>query len=201
MGYYVRLLVTSGKILPFSEIEVQGKTVKLLAGSDISWDQIEIYEPHDNLICKLERSLVYPGSLAEAELSKLKELIQGAYPVSAREWLGQYFSKVKAVYIFQLFADNITKEGWKVLGRIQNLLKDLLIGIIQADNEGFYNEHGDYILWQMYDGASGMLPAATLNDKHEWVHFHLKLTDAKAVDQFKQGIVPQKGFFGRLFRG
>jgi hypothetical protein len=201
MAYYVRLLTPSERIIPASEIIPQGKSIKLASGMDNAWEKIEIFEPEDNLISDLERHTVYSGSTGEAELMRLKDSIQGCYPSSAREWLRQYLPKVKTIYSFQLFTDNIIRTVWPTLGRVQNLLKDALSGIIQSDNEGFYNERGDYILWQMYEGASGAIPAATLNENREWISYQLKLNDAKAVEQFKQGIVPRRGFLSRLLGG
>lgn len=200
MAYYVRLLVKIDKVIPFSEIKNQGKWITLVSGTDALWDKIEIREPEDNLICILERHYNSLGPVTGTEISRLKELNQNSYPVSAREWINRYFSEVKTIYTFQLLAENITQKGWKVLGRIQSLLHDWLIGIIQADNEGFYNESGDYILWQMYDGASGPIQAATLDENGNWVTYQLKLNNAGAVAQFKEGTPPRKGFLGRLGR-
>lgn len=200
MGYYVRLLTPSQKVISFSEITAEVDSIKLVSGIDQLWEKIEIYESKDNLISILERNSVSSGGLAETTLVELEESIKNCYPVSAREWLKKYFSRVKTIYTFQLFATNITKNGWPILGRIQNLLKDSLDGIIQADNEGFYNENGDYILWQMYKGASGTIPVATLDEKGEWVTYKLGLNSDKAIDLFKQGIVPKRGFLGKLFK-
>ena len=80
------------------------------------------------------------------------------------------------------------KDDWITLGEVQNILKNSLRGITQVDNEGFYNEMGDYILYQMYDNAIGRVPAAVLNDKGEWVWYLLRLGDEMAVDLFKNGL-------------
>lgn len=198
MGYNVRLLTSSTKVVPFTELMLDIETVKLVSGMDISWERIEIFNSEGSLISVLERNAVSPGSPAEASLTELKRSVERSYPVGAREWIIQYLTRIKTIYDFQLLTDNIKKDSWLVLGRVQNLLKDALTGIIQADNEGYYNENGDYILWQMYEGASGSVPAAILNENGEWIKFELRLNDEKAIEQFKRGIVPQKGFLGRL---
>jgi hypothetical protein len=200
MAYYVRLLVKLDKVIPFSEIKNQGKYITLVSGTDALWNKIEIREPENNLICILERQYLPPGQITETEIPKLKELIRRSDPANAREWINQYFSDIKTVYTFQLLAENITKQGWRVLGRIQSLLHDWLIGIIQADAEGFYNENGDFILWQMYEGAVGTIQAATLDEKGNWVTYQLKLNDPKAAALFKEGLPPRRGFLGRLGR-
>ncbi len=199
MSCYVRLLSPSEETLPFSEIQQQGNYILLSEGTEHSWKKIKIYEPRDNLIAVLERHSIFDDSLEES-LVKLNDSIRSSYPVSAREWIRNYLSRVKTIYSFQLSGNNITREGWPALGRIQNYLKDSLSGIIQADNEGFFNENGDYILWQMYTGARGSIPAATLDENGEWVPYQLKLDD-KSIEQFKQGELPKKGFLSRLLGG
>ncbi len=198
MAYYVRLLSPSEKVIPFSEIVKQGNSIKLVSGTDIAWLKMEIYEPAYALISVLERDLITPGSLGENTLAKLRESIDNSYPINAREWVKNYLPKVKTIFSFHLISKDIVKEGWLTLGRIQNLLKDTLGGIIQADNEGFYNEDGDYILWQMYEGANGTIPAAILDDKGVWIPYQLKLNNKNAIERFKQGILPERGFLGKL---
>jgi hypothetical protein len=198
MSYYVRLLTASEKVVPFSEIGKQGNFIKLISGTAAAWEQIEVYQPENKLIAIVERHSLSENSSAANELAQLKDSLGGSYPVNAREWLRKYLSTVKTIYTFQLQGDKITKHGWPVLGRIQNLLKDTLRGIIQADKEGYYNENGDYILWQMYSGAAGTIPAATLDENGDWIPFQLRLDDNRTVDQFKQGIPPQKGLLNRI---
>lgn len=198
MAYYVRLLTAAEKIIPFSEITRQSGSIKLVLGTDILWERLEISEPVDNPIANLERIPISLGNRGETELNKLTDSVQSSCPVNAREWLRKYFSRVKTIYSFQLFTDNITKKEWPALGRIQNLLKDTLGGIIQADNEGYYNEKGDYILWQMYPGAGGTIPAAALDDNGDWISYMLRLDDPKTVELFKQGIPPRRGFLSRI---
>jgi hypothetical protein len=94
----------------------------------------------------------------------------------------------------------MNKDDWILLGGVQNILKISLRGITQVDKEGFYNESGDYILYQMYENAIGSIPAAVLNDKGELITYSLKLDDVNAIEMFRNGIVPKQGFFKRLFR-
>jgi hypothetical protein len=196
MGYYVRVLCPSEKIIYFSEIKDEVETVHLTAGPDRDWQDISISGPSEVPIAILSRLPVTGSGPGTEALNKLKDGISGSSPESAREWLRKYLVKVKTVYAFQLLTENLTTDAeWRTLGVIQNLIKDNLGGIVQSDHEGFYNENGDYILWQMYANASGSVPAATLDENGEWIPFQLKLEDEKAVERFKRGEKPQKGFF------
>jgi hypothetical protein len=197
MTYKVRLLTTSEEVIPFSHIQPLAEQ-KLISGTDQLWERIEIYSSSDNLLSTLERDIIEPGSVGEATLKELTRKIQDKYPVKTRQWLKNYFTTVKAIYTFNIFPDRMTKKTWPILGGVQNFLKQSLNGIIQADNEGFYNEDGDYILWQMYDGTTGNIQAANLTENGEWITFSLRLDDEKAVDSFKQGVIPKKGFLSRI---
>ena len=201
MSNKTRLLTPSEKVIPFSTMKKVSDRIKLVAGTEDLWEKIEIYDGHDILLATLEYAAVNPESSGEATLKGLNQSIQEKYPVNARQWLKNYFTTVKAVYTFNLFPDSLNKNSWLILGGIQNFLKDSLGGIIQADNEGYYNEAGLYILWQMYEGATGNATAASLDEKGEWVpySYSLKLDDKKSVDLFKQGIAPKRGFFSRVF--
>ncbi len=201
MGYYVRLLSPSEKVIFFSEIKQEVQTIRLTAGTDQVWQEINISGPSETPIALLSRMPVDSSGPGAETISKLRNGIFGASPASARAWINTYISGVKTVYAFQLLTDNLTTDSeWRTLGYVQNLLKDHLGGIIQSDHEGFFNENGDYILWQMYRGATGSVPAATMNENGEWIPFQLRLADEKAVERFKQGQKPQKGFFETLFR-
>jgi hypothetical protein len=198
MGYCVRLLTPSENKVPFQAIREQVDTVKLISGGETDWEKIEISRPDGALLAAVERYPLSPDNRAESEIAIVKDALQGSYPLNAREWLKTYLSGTRAVYVFRLQAESYASADWPLLGRVQNLLKDRLGGIIQADKEGFYNEDGNYILWQMYDGAAGSVPAAVLTEKGEWAAFQLRLNDAAAVDCFKQGLPPAKGFMDRL---
>jgi hypothetical protein len=200
MGYYVRLLSPSEKVIYFSEIKLEVESIKLTAGNDHEWEDISISGPSDLPIAILSRISIGSSGQGNDVTNKLKDGIGGASPTGAREWIRKYLSTVKTIYAFQLLTENLTTDAeWRTLGQVQNLLKDNLGGIIQSDHEGYFNESGDYILWQMYAGAGGSIPAATLDENGEWISFQLKLLDEKAVERFKRGEKPQKGFFDVFF--
>jgi hypothetical protein len=201
MSYKTRLLTASQKVIPFSTLKKVSDRIKLVSGTEALWEKIEIYDAHDILLATLEYDIVSPGTTGETTLKELDKSIQNKYPMNARQWLKIYFTTVKSIYTFNFFPDRMNKNSWLILGGIQNFLKDSLGGIIQADNEGYYNEAGLYILWQMYEGATGNATAASLDEKGEWVpySYSLKLDDKKSVDLFKQGIAPKRGFFSRVF--
>jgi hypothetical protein len=201
MSYKTRLLTPSEKVIPFSTMKKVSDRIKLVSGVDPLWEKIEIYDAHDILLATLEYDTVNAESNGETTLKELDKSIQNKYPVNARQWLKNYFTTVKAIYTFNIYPDRMNKNNWLILGGIQNFLKDSLNGIIQADNEGYYNEAGLYILWQMYEGATGNATATSLDEKGQWVpySYSLRLDNKKAVDLFKQGIAPKRGFFNRMF--
>ena len=192
MGYYIRLLTPSEKIVPFHKIKKKLKSIKLVEGKDEKWNLIELYDSNDRLIAVAKRNPVSKGGLAEEELKEFEEEIDDYYPESAGNWLKKYFKKVKTIYAFQIFTSTITKDGWDLLDKLREFLHEQLSGIIQADNEGFSNEEGYHILWQFSEDVSGEFEMATLNEKGEWITYKIDLSDKKAVEMFKKGIIPKK---------
>ena len=172
----------------------------LAAGTEQLWERVEILSAGDTVVTTIDRNIVSPESVGETILTELRGVISNKYPVKARQYLDKYFYTVRVIYTFNIFTDRMDKDAWVLLGEVQDFLKASLGGITQSDNEGFYNEMGDYILYQMYENAFGSVPAAVLSDKGQWVSYSLRLRDERAVDLFKDGIVPKRGFFSKLFR-
>jgi len=196
-----RLLTPSEKLIPFSSLCKVSSRLKLISGTDASWEKIEIYDSRVILISNLQHDAMNRGSTGETTLKELENAIQNKYPVNARLWLNKYFATVRTIYTFSFVPYFMDKNSWAILGGIENFLKDSLTGIIQADDEGYYNEAGLYILYQMYEGATGNVTAISLNNKGEWgpYSYSLKLDDKKSVELFKQGIAPKQGFMTRMF--
>jgi hypothetical protein len=199
VAYYVRVLTHSAESVPLSALQAEVDSVKLEEGTEPDWAKLEVRNYEGNRIAYLVK---LPVSRPEgaAELVGLQGQVARSDPENARRWLQQYLSRVMTIYSFQLFTDHIDPVDWSLLGRLQNLLKDTLTGLVQADNEGFYNENGDYILWQMYSEAGGSVPAATLDAAGEWVPFQLNLSDPGAVARFKNGELPRRGLFDVFFK-
>ena len=174
--------------------------IKLAAGTERLWERVEILSAGYTAATIIDRDIVSPDSVGEKTLTELRTLISDKYPVKSRQWLENYFYTVQVIYTFNTFTDRMDQDTWGLLGGVQNSLKYSLGGIIQVDHEGLYNEAGDYILYQMYENAFGSVPAAVLNSKGEWISYSLRLGDEKAVDLFKNGVVPKQGFFSKLFR-
>jgi hypothetical protein len=200
MSYKVRLLTPSQKAIPFNVMKSLSDRIKLAAGTEQLWERIEILSSSETVVTTIDRDIVGPESAGETTLTELRSVISNKYPVKARQWLDNYFYTVHVIYTFNTFTDRMDQDAWALLGEIQTFMKYSLRGITQSDNEGFYNEIGDCILYQLYENAFGSVPAAVLNDKGEWISYSLKLGDEKAVDLFKNGIVPKQGFFSKLFR-
>ena len=181
-------------------MEVLSDRIKIAAGTKELWMRIEIFNSASTAFATLDRDIVSSESVGETTLTELRNMIWSKYPVKARQWLQNYFNTVHVIYTFNIFPDRMNKDDWILLGGVQNILKNSLRGVTQVDKEGFYNESGDYILYQMYENAIGGIPAAVLNDKGEWITYSLKLDDVNAIEMFRDGIVPKKGFFSRIFR-
>jgi len=173
--------------------------IKLAAGTEQLWERIEILSAGNTVITTIDRDVVNPDSIGATTLTELRTLISDKYPFKARQYLDNYFYTVHVIYTFTIFTGRMDQDAWVLLGEIQTFMKASLRCITQSDNEGFYNEMGDYILYQMHENTIGSVPAAVLNDRGEWISYSLRLGDENAIDLFKNGVVPKRGFFTRMF--
>ncbi|MGA2527466.1 MAG: hypothetical protein ABSF79_12760 [Smithellaceae bacterium] len=136
-------------------MEVPSDRIKIAAGTKQLWMRIEIFNSASTAFATLDRDIVSSESIGETTLTELRTMIWRKYPVKARQWLQNYFNTVHVIHTFNIFPDRMNKDDWVLLGGVQNILKYSLRGIKQVDKEGFYNESGDYILYQMYENANG----------------------------------------------
>jgi hypothetical protein len=85
-----RLLTPSEKLIPFNSLQKVSNKIKLISGTDASWEKIKIYDSRDILISNLQHDAVNRGSAGETTLKELEGAIQDKYPVNARLWLNKY---------------------------------------------------------------------------------------------------------------
>ncbi len=101
MGYYIRVLSPCDQLPSFESLRNsvnKFKSVSLtVAGNPEDWRQLLLTHADDSPIASIERNLVQPGALGEAEIEEFIEEIADCKPQSAVPWLENYLRKVKCV--------------------------------------------------------------------------------------------------------
>lgn len=191
MGYYLRVLTPSEKIIPASEIAaaVGSASLTLEAGIDRDWDQLLLAHRDGREIALIERNVVAEGSLGADEIEEFLEEIEDAEPASGVDWLRGYLPKVKVVYAFQVLNGVHEDDGWDRLDAAKELLWQRLGGVLQADNEGFSNEAGYHIVWQFADDVTGPCNMGLLKNG-AWQHFEMDLGCERQREQFLNDKLP-----------
>lgn len=196
MGYYIRVLSPSAKIVDPSAIrkavEQAGLTAELTVetGDEKKWEQLVLSQPDGTPITSIERNPVSADSMAKEELEEFAEEIEGAMPESGANWLADYFGKVKTIYAFQLLDGTYGPKGWEAVDAARSAIHESVGGIIQADGEGFSNEEGYGIIWQFADNVKGPWCMAVLQDG-KWVKFKMDLGNKKHREAFFKGEMPK----------
>jgi hypothetical protein len=106
-------------------------------------------------------------------------------PASAAAWLAEYLPTVKTIYAFPLLSGTDEQNGWDILGKVKDLIFTQVGGIIQADREGFSDEKGYHIPWQVSNSVKGPWWMSVLKDGH-WVRFQMDLGSRKHRAAFFQ---------------
>ncbi|WP_093221847.1 MULTISPECIES: hypothetical protein [unclassified Variovorax] len=191
MPYYIRVLSTTERTLPASDVarSLKSSTLTVEAGTDDQWDELLLVHKTGREIAVIERNPVSDGSMAAEELEEFIDELQDAEPATGAKWLRDYLPKVKTIYAIQVLSGTDEAEGWSELGSVKTALWNKLGGILQADGEGFSNEDGYHVVWQFSDTASGPWWMGLLREG-EWVHFEMELSDKRQREQFLQGELP-----------
>lgn len=197
MGYYIRVLVTSDKLISVSHLEYTLKNkgikanIKTIKGTNKKWIQILLTNKKGEDIATIERNIVLKNSLGKKEIDEfLKEIVK-CKPKSAVKWLSQYLKTVKVIYAFQILKGAFKKNDLDVIRTIQSEFWNTLGGIFQADNEGFSNEDGYHILWQFSYNIKGSWKMAILDKSGKWLKFEMDLGNKKHRKAFFDGKIPE----------
>jgi hypothetical protein len=170
MGYYIRVLGTKDPDIHIDELlnALKEDGLEALVNFDKNetpdkWTVIQIVNDKGQELTQIERNPVIDGELGKEELDEFKKLILDYKPISAVNWLTNYFSKVKVIYAFQILNAGFEDSNFDIISALKTKIWNKTEGILQADNEGFTNDDGYHILWQFPDNVTGDWSCATIN--------------------------------------
>jgi hypothetical protein len=194
MSYYVRVLALKTATPSLAELRSslpEGQKLQLETGEETEWSQLILRHKTGEEIALIERNPVLPGELGEEELNEFIEDVKSEKPESAANWLGQFLPRVKTIFAFQLLSGTDIKNGWDGVSSLQRSIRQKMGGVLQADLEGFSNEHGHQILWQFSSDHDGPWEMAVLDAQGKWIAFEMDLGNPKHKQAFLDGRVPE----------
>lgn len=198
MGYYIRVLGIKDPDIHIDELLDALKEDGLEAQVHFDknetpdkWTVLQITNDKGQALTQIERNPVIEGELGKEELNEFKKLILDYRPISAVDWLTNYFSKVKVIYAFQILNAGFEDSNFDIISALKTKIWNKTEGILQADNEGFTNEDGYHILWQFPDNVTGEWSCATINLSGQWQNFKMDLGDTTQREEFQNGKVPK----------
>ncbi|MGA3080019.1 MAG: hypothetical protein ABSD44_01405 [Terracidiphilus sp.] len=195
MGYYTRVLSKDEEFPSLEElaelIRAQHPEFKLSIedGEEEEWETLLLSGTDEVEVALIERNPVFDGSTGQDEIADFLEDLRECKPESGVAWLESYLAEVKTIYAFQHLQGSETEEGGNALHALRSALWERGDAIIQADNEGFTNEDGYHIVWQLSDSVSGPWNMGVLQDD-VWRHFTMDLGDPEHRAAFLEGEVP-----------
>ena len=192
MGYYIRVLgISDDKIRP-EELEnalADDGIIARLRPDREDWGMIEVESGEGALLTQIERNVVFPGCLAQAELDEFRAWIRAHQPLSAVQWLDNYFDRIKVMYAFRIMDAALLDDNYEIISTLRRTIWGKAGGLLQNDNEGFSNDEGYHILWQFPDDVTGDKYCAVLVNG-TWVKFRMDLADPFQRMAFWAGEVP-----------
>jgi hypothetical protein len=197
MAYYIRVLGLQDSDIHLDDLTVELKTAGLNAVFQLGesceprkWSMLEVRAHHGAKLAQIERNRVAPGKLAQQELDEFREIIRAHQPLSAVQWLDNYFGRVTVVYAFRVLDAALLQDNFEIVSTLKAAIWARTGGLLQNDLEGFSNDHGDHILWQFPDDVTGDKYCAVL-ENGVWVRFRMDLADPFQRMAFWAGEVPQ----------
>jgi hypothetical protein len=197
MAYYIRVLGLQDSDIHLDDLTVELKTAGLNAIFQLGesceprkWSMLEVRAHHGAKLAQIERNRVAPGKLAQQELDEFREIIRTHQPLSAVQWLDNYFGGVTVVYAFRVLDAALLEDNFEIVSTLKTAIWARTGGLLQNDLEGFSNDHGDHILWQFPDDVTGDKYCAVL-ENGVWVRFRMDLADPFQRMAFWAGEVPQ----------
>src|SRR6185503_4195299 len=103
MGYYIRVLSTSADCVPLHSLQTRiekrnlGATLSAEQVGSGDWTQLVLSHADGREIAAIERNLVEEGSLGSDELAEFVEEVAECKPVSAAQWLIDYFHRIRCI--------------------------------------------------------------------------------------------------------
>jgi hypothetical protein len=198
MGYYIRVLGTKDPDIHIDELlnALKEDGLEALVNFDKNetpdkWTVIQIVNDKGQELTQIERNPVIDGELGKEELDEFKKLILDYKPISAVNWLTNYFGNVKVIYAFQILNAGFEDNNFDIINALKTKIWNKTEGILQADNEGFTNDDGYHILWQFPDNVTGDWSCATINQSGQWQNFIMDLGDTTQREEFQNGKVPK----------
>ena len=198
MGYYIRVLGTIDPDIHIDELLDALKEDGLEAQVHFDknetpdkWTVLQIANDKGQELSQIERNPVIDGELGKEELDEFKKLILDYKPISAVNWLTNYFGNVKVIYAFQILNAGFEDNNFDIINALKTKIWNKTEGILQADNEGFTNDDGYHILWQFPDNVTGDWSCATINQSGQLQNFIMDLGDTTQREEFQNGKVPK----------
>lgn len=201
MAYRTRVLTTSDSCVAADLIERALKKdghdsiVRCEADQDPDdWQQLILSHPDGSEIALIERDVVEDGSLADGEIQEFEEELDHTLPQSSAVWLREFFPRVRCIYSFQHLSGANSDSGFSALSCVRALFWSAAPGLLQADGEGFSNEHGYQITWEFSESVTGTWWMGLLKEG-KWVHFQMDLGNREHRKAFKLGTIPDRVIF------
>src|SRR3984957_7910097 len=147
MGYYIRVLGLQDIDIHLEELSAALKTAGLNAVFQLGesceprkWSMLEVRAHHGAKLAQIERNRVAPGKLAQQELDEFREIIRTHQPLSAVQWLDNYFGGVTVVYAFRVLDAALLEDNFEIVSTLKTAIWARTGGLLQNDLEGFSND-------------------------------------------------------------
>jgi hypothetical protein len=166
-----------------------GLTAELVAGVTEDWREVTVREP-DWWWFNVERySVETEREKWTDDLGFFRSWLAVVKPGVNARWVQEYFERVRTVYTFRC-STSAPETNMDLVNRIVRSLRDEEeSGLLYAELEGWMNERGAHVTWEVKGQVSGACLMA-IRRPRSWIYFRVDLSDPEQVQEFQTGEVP-----------
>jgi hypothetical protein len=125
----------------------------------------------------------------EQELSTFREQLAGVEPAVNVQWVAQYLTLVRTVYVFSCSTSAPESSMELVREVIDSFRNEGPDGLLYAEGEGWSGDFG-HLTWEFSDHVTGPW-WATLSREDGWETFQMELGNRRHRRAFRAGEVPR----------
>jgi hypothetical protein len=206
MAYWMLVLTPTATAASLDAVDVAlysdfEADYEVLAGTDDDWSELSLFFRDDDApddfepgpedrFATIDRRAVTPGDTEIADM--IEELEGGIEPNAGARWVSGQLAGVRCLYSATAQHHDRHDEALEALRAVLWGIQRGVGGLLYCDFEGYSNEEGDQITWELTDRSdrSGLWWVALRDEPGGWLRFQMDLADAAHRDAFRAGRVP-----------
>lgn len=190
MTYDIRLFTPAARAVSVLQLQsaFDAYRFEVIDGDDAIWTELLVSTQAGDEICVIDRA---SGRLLSGEIETARHELSDNRPRTAVQWIDRYLAATRVVYGCRHLSFGSSRAHAaapsSVMWAIQSCVGH---GILHVEGQGFSNEDGYQITWELSGKVQGTRQVAVLDRQGHWQTFEMDMSDARQREAFRAGLRP-----------